>query len=581
MSAETPAKTIRSRYTKPCARCGASVPATTGIAQLHVEDDGKRVWVTRHGKIDPDGGVFSGQAACDAATGTSTPTIPKPAEPTPTPKDRHPLTDEQQLVVTDFRAGVSGATQAGAGSGKTSTCVACAETTTLMGTFTAFNKGIVMDAAAKLPKNVKARTVHSLAFGQVGKHYSHRMDEGKRQSGSAMARQLGLRTPFVCQVGEETRVIQPKQQASYVMKAVKNFCQSADKHPSVKHFSLVAGIDLPTDDGERTYANNDALAAHLSDALEAAWEDIQDTSGTLRFEHYHYVKMWELGVRGKPVIPGEFVMVDEAQDMNPVMLSAILQQDKQTLFVGDSQQAINEWMGAIDAMAQVPAERTRYLTNSFRFGPEIAAVANAILASIEGAELRLTGKGKPGTVGPTETPDCILTRTNAGAIIAMLGELEAGRTPYLVGGGTQIVEFAQGAKDLMEGRRTEHPELAIFASWGEVLRYVESDILGDELKPMVKLIEDHGVDTIIKVAGNETAEEDADVVVSTAHKSKGREWDSVQLAGDFFPLERMDVGEYRLLYVACTRARRHLDIEGCPPALAVVYPERTKAEATR
>jgi len=97
---------------------------------------------------------------------------------------------------------------------------------------------------------------------------------------------------------------------------------------------------------------------------------------------------------------------------------------------------------------------------------------------------------------------------------------------------------------------------------GEVLTYVESDILGDELAPMVKLIEDHGVETVIRAASNNTPEQEADVVVCTTHKSKGLEWDSVQLFSDFFPIDRCDKSELRLIYVACTRAKNLLDIEG-------------------
>jgi hypothetical protein len=67
---------------------------------------------------------------------------------------------------------------------------------------------------------------------------------------------------------------------------------------------------------------------------------------------------------------------------------------------------------------------------------------------------------------------------------------------------------------------------------------------------------DHGYD-----------EKDADVVVSTAHKAKGREWDVVRLGSDFSsPKDGAMLGdsELRLLYVAATRASRHLDYETCP-----------------
>ena len=66
---------------------------------------------------------------------------------------------------------------------------------------------------------------------------------------------------------------------------------------------------------------------------------------------------------------------------------------------------------------------------------------------------------------------------------------------------------------------------------------------------------------------NRTVEADgADLVISTAHKSKGREWKSVRLMDDFLrssPSGESNAGpdpsELRLLYVALTRAKEQLD----------------------
>ncbi|ASR10761.1 hypothetical protein CHY08_27155 (plasmid) [Rhizobium leguminosarum bv. viciae] len=61
-------------------------------------------------------------------------------------------------------------------------------------------------------------------------------------------------------------------------------------------------------------------------------------------------------------------------------------------------------------------------------------------------------------------------------------------------------------------------------------------------------------------------EEKADLVISTAHKSKGREWKSVRLMDDFLrssPTDKENSGpdpaEMRLLYVALTRAKESLE----------------------
>jgi superfamily I DNA/RNA helicase len=63
------------------------------------------------------------------------------------------------------------------------------------------------------------------------------------------------------------------------------------------------------------------------------------------------------------------------------------------------------------------------------------------------------------------------------------------------------------------------------------------------------------------------------VVISTAHKAKGREWHSVRLMDDFMPARPSrdkaqahpgatshDPAEVRLLYVALTRAKQGVDV---------------------
>ena len=65
-------------------------------------------------------------------------------------------------------------------------------------------------------------------------------------------------------------------------------------------------------------------------------------------------------------------------------------------------------------------------------------------------------------------------------------------------------------------------------------------------------------------------ERGADVILSTAHKAKGREWRSVQIAGDFREPKEDDDGQQRevpraemmLSYVAVTRAKLALDPAG-------------------
>jgi superfamily I DNA/RNA helicase len=244
----------------------------------------------------------------------------------------------------------------------------------------------------------------------------------------------------------------------------------------------------------------------------------------------------------------------------------VLQQAKygtQLVFVGDTQQQIYEWRGAVNALARIEdAERT-LLTLSFRFGPEVAAVANGCLERV-GADLRIEGAGRPGYVREIAQPRAVLCRSNAEALSRVLQALEDGRRPYLVGEGRELVAFAKAVNDLRTNGWTSHPELACFTSWGQVQDYVATDPQGSELALLVKLVEQYGTDTIIEALSNQVPEDQCDLVISTAHKAKGCQWPTVQLASDFPEpsADGLDVSEWRLLYVAVTRAQEGLDITG-------------------
>jgi hypothetical protein len=244
-------------------------------------------------------------------------------------------------------------------------------------------------------------------------------------------------------------------------------------------------------------------------------------------------------------------------------------------------------------MQNAPGQRL-YLSQSFRFGQTIADEANKWLDLLD-APLRLTGyQAIASRVEPADRPDAILCRTNAGAMTRLITALTEGRRPALVGGGTEIRRFAEAARDLKAGRSTSHPDLMAFSTWGEVQGYVEQEADGSDLRVMVKLVDEHGPARIIELVDALVEESRADLVLSTAHKAKGREWKSVRIATDFVEPKpgkdgtvRLLVDECMLAYVAVTRAQRVLDREGLewidqyvdgPTAVAELPPVRGSAE---
>jgi hypothetical protein len=408
----------------------------------------------------------------------------------------------------------------------------------------------------------------------VGNRFRHRLNSQRIKSWQ-LAQMLGVDS-IGLQAPQGYKNISSSYLAGLTMRAVVRFCQSADIEPTRRHVPIIEGIDHPNPNGYKGGPNNDRVAEYLVPFVRRAWKDVSSPTGTLPYRHDHYLKLWQLS---EPRLHADFVLFDEAQDAAPVMLAAIeAQRDAQVVWVGDSQQQIYEWRGAVNALASVDANCRAILSQSFRFGPAIAEVANACLTLL-GAELRLSGlRSIDSRCARVQHPRAVLCRTNAAALSTVLNVLEEGRTPHLVGGGRELVSFAEAAALLQDGERASwHPELACFASWSEVMAYVEQDPQGDDLALMAGLVEKYGTDVIREALDATTSEANADLIVSTAHKAKGREWDTVRLAGDFITPGKDagdSAGEWRLLYVAATRARLTLDYSSCEPLTNLIGPCR-------
>lgn len=520
-------RTITARFAGKCATCGQPIAAGE---QIKWDTETK---ATTH--ISCNGDKPEPKAAA-----------PRAFEPTA----------EQQHALELFATGKNLAIEAGAGTGKTATLILLAESTDRRGQYVAFNKAIVAEAGEKMPGNVTCSTAHSLAYRAVGAKYGQRLRQSRRMKSIDIANRLGIR-PIKLKLEDSTKIIGAGFLGGLALASITKFCQSADPEPTRKHVPYIEGID-PIQDGVRSYGNNNVIARQLEPVLAKAWADLTSLHGELPFRHDHYLKLWQLS---DPKIAADFILFDEAQDANPVMVAIVSAQDHaQLVWVGDSQQQIYTFTGAINALANVPSDSRAFLTQSFRFGHAIADEANGILERLN-AELRIIGTPSiPSVVDRVVSPDAILTRTNAAAVREVLTLQRQGRRVALVGGGDEVVRFAKAARELMNDGHTDHPELACFESWGEVQTYVSEDEQGGELRLMVKLVDDFGVDTILAALDRMLREADAEVIVSTAHKSKGREWNAVQLAGDF-PPGTTSADELRLLYVAVTRAKINLDVE--------------------
>lgn len=479
------------------------------------------------------------------------------------------VTPEQRAIFYAYMGGEDLSIEAGAGAGKTSTLRLLANAKPgRRGVYFAFNASTAADARKSFPAWMTCKTAHGLAYG-IGRQYEDRLRAAvlpMRQVAAILGIFGGLALP--------ERMVAPDTLASIVMETVGNYCKSADREIGPRHVPERAGMEDPA-----------SMAILIEAALplaRKAWEDLKrpdrQGGGRLRFTHQVYLKLWQLS---EPRIQAEVVFLDEAQDTNPVVWDVFRRQTHcQRVLVGDRNQSIYGWNGAMNVMAMFEARRLT-LSQSFRFGPAVAHEANKWLQAL-GAELRITGFDRIDSIlqplgrqdakqaeDEIEYPDAVLCRSNAGAIAQVMEGLRQGKRVALVGGGKDIHKLAEACINLKAGIGTDHPELAAFQTWNDVQEYSEEEA-GKGLRPFVKLVDEHGPEALMDAMSATTDEAAADLVVSTAHKAKGREWNKVQIGGDFREPKREPDADPRqpavvpaddamLAYVAVTRAKLVLD----------------------
>lgn len=478
---------------------------------------------------------------------------------------KHKPTAEQEKAKRDVLGGDHTKLIAYAGASKTTSLIYISESLKgEVGKYLAFNRNIAKQAGTQFPKWVSCQTTHSLAFHAVGKAYVNAgrtiPDKNNRRLRTyEVASILGVKDGY----RGETAKISRNGITYMAMQTVVRFCYSADMEIDWHHVPYNRQWDTWS---ESERAEVRALIIHYA---KLAWTDIMDYDGKLSYEHDYYLKQYQLR---HPTIKVDFLMIDEGQDTNPAVLDIFTRQGEhaQLVMVGDQYQQIYAWRGAVDALDMFETPNVAYLTKSFRFGEAVAFEANKWLTLLD-APHPLVGFEKIASerVPVLDVPRAVLCRTNAQVIAETLHYQDEGRKVYVQGGTGDIKAFAEAAQSLMMGQPVEHAELIGFDNWDEVVAYAAEDEGAKDLRIFVKLVAEYGVEKILDIARTAvTKEEYSDVVTSTAHKAKGREWDSVRIAPDFAPPEPDDTGqvslntaEMKLAYVAVTRAQLKLECE--------------------
>lgn len=476
-------------------------------------------------------------------------------------------TPEQTDCTDKFKTGKKLRINAYAGCGKTTVLKQIARSTPKRGVYVCFNKSIAVEAAKEFPQTVACSTMHSLAYRACARKYQGAKLTGT-MNGGFLAGKLGLNS---LEVSADLRLT-PRGVGHLIASALKRWQSSGRDELQDFDVPLEGRLEL-IGEGEAARLRRDI--AHRARAL---WVRMIDPRDELPLGHDGYLKLWAMT---KPQLQGDFILLDEAQDTNGVVMELMRHQSAQLICVGDRHQQIYEWRGARNAMVELPTDLEARLSTSFRFGTAIADYASEVLALLDET---IPLKGNPerkSIVGEIERPDTILCRNNVTLIAEVFAALEEGKRPCIVGGTTEVMQFVQAAEKLMNRQSVDYPlEFFGFRDWDEVVHTAETDEGAKDLQRWVRLIEEHGTEKLRQSLERLPKQEiDADLVISTGHKSKGREWPAVRLCDDFLrgirtekqdrekqkldgpPMSPEDhAAELRLFYVAATRGKEQLEV---------------------
>jgi superfamily I DNA/RNA helicase len=439
-----------------------------------------------------------------------------------------------------------------AGAGKTTTLRLLASSTSARGLYLAFNRSIAENARGKFPTQVACATSHSLAFRAIARSFGY--PEWK------LTGTLTLNTVVEAFRMPENLTfysglsLSKWSYCSVLLEAVKRFLLSNDEDPQQAHIPRYGCLEALDAGGFAQFT--DQVISHV----KALWDAMRHKNAGLPLGHDGYLKLWALS---QPKARVDYILVDEAQDLNPVLVGVLKRMDCPIVYVGDPYQQIYEWRGAVNAMAEVSTPHHVLLSQSYRFGPAIASAATAILSSL-GAKPPVRGLDAIQSHLAAVHPQVILSRTNAGVIGNILKCLSSRMPCHVLGGTSGLEMLLTDVRRVKQGQAGQSSELLGFATWKDVMSF-STRTEGEYLRSLVNLVQEFGEERMLKaIAGCVPNEGDAQIVCSTTHKAKGREWGYVAIDPDFLsarpPSPHSDhqesiAAELRLLYVAVTRAK--------------------------
>lgn len=462
-----------------------------------------------------------------------------------------------------------------AGSGKTTTVIEYAKTRpqTSKILYLVFNKSVKMEAAHKFANkglsNVIVETAHSLAFKHIVTQSNYKLKPNGYKT-NEIAEILNLQgngekhTEYVI--------------ANHIGKFIAYFCNSDKKKVQDLNY-----LEVVSDEKAKAFVRT--CYDYIQSQTRVFLGKMEKAE--IEITHDFYLKKFQLS---NPNLHYDYILFDEGQDASPAMLDIFFRQKATKVIVGDTHQQIYGWRYAVNSLEKT--DYTSYnLSTSFRFNQNIADLSKKILSLknhlFDYKNVDIIGKGS----GQETKTKAILARTNLGLLmkaIEYVNEKKNLEHIYFEGNLTSYTYADEGASlydvlNLYNGKHHLIRDKLIKAigSLYDLEEYIEKteDM---QLGMMVEIVKEYGnkIPDILKKLKEIHVEKDekekAEMIFSTVHRSKGMEYDTVQIVNDFiteeklkrtaedFNIDELNAAkmneEINLLYVAVTRTKNSLHI---------------------
>lgn len=452
-------------------------------------------------------------------------------------------------------------------SGKTFTLCKLAEMTPPIKSsiFLAFNKSIAEELGQRLPRTVKAQTLHSCALSSLCKAFSLNFSLSDSKNFNLAKEKM------------EFKGVHPKRIPGIIMKV----CRLYD----LMRFNLVPDdIEAIIALGERYGEDADEELAKRAIELRMLNKRIADNyflkggGGKLPMDFTDMLYYATQYVHKEDFKQYNVVMVDEIQDLSPLQYQLIkmLKTPRGRLVgVGDEKQAIYGFQGSnldtLNAIKNAPNTVTLPLSMTYRCARDIVDEACKVfpdgIVAAPGAEKGFVGEG---AFTDAEEGDFILCRNNAPLVEAFITLLRKGKKCTILGKefGDELVSLIDSVDDVWGLEQVLTNMQTKLANKGikNPMKCEAYDKLDEKVNVLLSLYEYFGDLETVRSRIYDIFVENANrgITLSTIHKSKGLESNNIfflkpeLLPSKYATTDLSLYAERCLKFVAITRARKRL-----------------------